>query len=328
MALTKHIKNNTLFRQEFTKCVNLNIYQTVFKNYNLSQYQKKVENITKHYSLIGMAVDYMLRFRISEHLNVDKEEFLNNTMAFKIIELINCNVLLYEHFLEASLCFYKNELEKAFLMFSEIEIYGRSGEIYLNCFNEDTIVELKLFEPIYQSFIDNHLKSTQQILLNPSFLNSIKIGGADSDLIIGDTLIDIKNTKDIKISRDYILQLLGYYVLATLDNIKIDNVALYFSRYDVMVKFKVDTLINSKTNLMNVFYNFFKFEKTNNETPLLYEKHESLLNTIFIEDFINIPLKKEQKKEIDIKLKGIKLLKPKRKPKGIYALLNLTKKML
>ena len=60
-------------------------------------------------------------------------------------------------------------------------------------------------------------------------------GGADADLIIDDTLIDIKTTKSCSFTQDMYSQLLGYYALSTMDGRfdDITEIGIYFSRYSL-----------------------------------------------------------------------------------------------
>jgi len=76
------------------------------------------------------------------------------------------------------------------------------------------------------------------ILLNPDFAEASKlVGGADTDLIVGDMLIDLKVTKDSSISVEYLDQLLGYLFLARKqrgikpDFPAINRLGLYFCRF-------------------------------------------------------------------------------------------------
>lgn len=87
----------------------------------------------------------------------------------------------------------------------------------------------------------NLFSPKKKIILNPTFgEGSTLVGGADADLIIDNTLIDIKTTKDLKISRPIFNQLIGYYLIyliGGIDNhkdVNIENLGIYFSRYNVL----------------------------------------------------------------------------------------------
>jgi hypothetical protein len=66
------------------------------------------------------------------------------------------------------------------------------------------------------------------------------VGGADGDLIIDDTLVDVKTTKHLTFEREFFNQLIGYYVLSWIGGIdgcnggKINRVAIYYARYGVL----------------------------------------------------------------------------------------------
>ena len=70
------------------------------------------------------------------------------------------------------------------------------------------------------------------------------MGGADADLILGDTLIDIKTTKFLKLKQDMWSQVVGYYLLDMINGngYDIKNLGIYFSRHGVLQTFSVDDL--------------------------------------------------------------------------------------
>jgi hypothetical protein len=92
-------------------------------------------------------------------------------------------------------------------------------------------------------------------VLNPTFGKaSSKIGGADADLVIDETLIEIKTTKTWAIRSDYIFQLVGYYLLSTIGGIdgvpaggEISRLGIYFSRFGYMFTAGVEEIIRPKT---------------------------------------------------------------------------------
>ena len=85
--------------------------------------------------------------------------------------------------------------------------------------------------------------------LNPVFgYGSRLVGGADADMIIDGTLIDIKTTKDPTFKEDYYYQLVGYYILSLLgridtsywksrNNAAVHRIGIYFSRHGVLHTF-------------------------------------------------------------------------------------------
>lgn len=76
------------------------------------------------------------------------------------------------------------------------------------------------------------------LLLNPMFGESSSlVGGADTDLIAGDTLIDFKTTKTDEMKPEHLDQLLGYFLLARNEHCtgptfpEIKRLGIYFSRH-------------------------------------------------------------------------------------------------
>lgn len=69
--------------------------------------------------------------------------------------------------------------------------------------------------------------------LNPTFgVASALVGGADADLVVGDTLVEIKTTKSGAIERDQMRQLVGYACLGRASGAHgVNNVAVYASRF-------------------------------------------------------------------------------------------------
>ncbi|MCL4750467.1 MAG: hypothetical protein KJ015_09915 [Myxococcales bacterium] len=80
-------------------------------------------------------------------------------------------------------------------------------------------------------------------ILNPNFgLASALVGGADADMVLGNTLIEIKTVKDVCVEREYVRQLLGYALLARRarrlgsDLPPIAGFGIYFSRHAYFVQ--------------------------------------------------------------------------------------------
>ncbi len=84
----------------------------------------------------------------------------------------------------------------------------------------------------------NALLHDRTLLLNPVFeLASLLVGGADADLISGDTLVDFKTTMNSSMATQNLDELFGYYLLARRQRQAdptfpaINRLALYFARH-------------------------------------------------------------------------------------------------
>ncbi len=92
----------------------------------------------------------------------------------------------------------------------------------------------------YDNF--NHLLSLPHSL-NPNFDGSRDIGGADSDLIVNGTLIDIKTRIAQKIRPDWLWQLLGYVLLDYSDHYQINGIGLYMARQGIFLQWDLEEAI-------------------------------------------------------------------------------------
>jgi hypothetical protein len=68
-------------------------------------------------------------------------------------------------------------------------------------------------------------------ILNPTFAASAALGGADADLILGRTLLDLKTTKKARPDRPTLWQLAGYALSDFDDRYSIDSVGFYYARF-------------------------------------------------------------------------------------------------
>ena len=96
---------------------------------------------------------------------------------------------------------------------------------------------------------------TQPHWLNPTFGGSSDVGGADADLIVGSTLIDIKATVNPKIGRPWLWQLLGYALLDYSDHYGIDTVGVYLSRQGCLLEWPIEALANEISSRGEVSWN-------------------------------------------------------------------------
>lgn len=77
------------------------------------------------------------------------------------------------------------------------------------------------------------------VICNPAFHLP---GGADADFVLDQTLIDVKSTKDLGYHSADVAQVLGYAALATLDDLDIQRVGIYFARYGIWAMLPLSAL--------------------------------------------------------------------------------------
>jgi hypothetical protein len=136
------------------------------------------------------------------------------------------------------------------------------------------IVDDNAFKPIPPAILDDleamltlvcteDFRARKRCVLNPTFGSaSALVDGADADLIIDDTLIDIKSGKHFVFDRDIFNQLVGYYVLSCIGGIDncprgaIKHLAVYYARYGVLHRVRVSDFAVKKR--MPAFIQWFK----------------------------------------------------------------------
>lgn len=100
-------------------------------------------------------------------------------------------------------------------------------------------------------------------VLNPRFGEGSRlIRGADADLLIDGTLIEIKTTKKMELAREHFNQLIGYLAMSRIWGIdglekgtKIKSVGIYFARYASMQILDIQKMLPSvgSQNFLNWF---------------------------------------------------------------------------
>lgn len=222
----------------------------------------KAPPITRHYSLIGTAFDYLLRFRLELlNQNVNKKTWV----AYRGYDKIK-DESLHQQYMDATNIIeeaekiygqYINglqvvpELLKASLSLAKLDIYFRSGVLDsdLKAVEQGDIEDLR---NLYGIINPAEWVAKERCILNPTFgAASTYIGGADADILLDKMLIEVKTVQGFDSYKQFINQLVGYYILNRQDScqstgVNIQKVGLYFSRYASMQVFSIDEIITDK----------------------------------------------------------------------------------
>jgi len=240
--------------------------------------------LSKRYMLVGTAFDYLLRFYLQR---ITPDAIHGSWVAQNgLMRLDQCVTYAYDTDTEELTCEPDGGIfDKATNIFDRARIaherYLASGRVTDQLL--ESTIHLAQLDGIYRAgFIDENLDENLGVawpedvqdlrnlisivrrnkflakdicLLNPSFGNASRlVGGADADLFIDGTLIDIKTTKNFKLDRLHFNQLIGYSVLHRLSGFsgitpkpKLSRVAIYFSRHAHLEVFDLSALINPKT---------------------------------------------------------------------------------
>jgi hypothetical protein len=226
------------------------------------------EPLTTHYGLVGTAFDYLCRFCLQRHYPhaiarrwvaeetlsllvapsaFDEEEEAIFDMARQIVSVAKEQQTRY---LKEGLL--TEALLSSCLLLAQLDPLYRSGMLY-EPFGKIDPRDLQDLQQLGRALL--HTGMTQLIskeicLLNPVFGASSLVGGADTDLILDHSLIDIKTTKWLKFSREYLDQLIGYYLLYLIGGIPgmqreyaITHLGIYYSRHAYLYTFPVESVM-------------------------------------------------------------------------------------
>jgi len=231
---------------------------------------------TKSFGLAGTAFDYLLRFCI-QRLNTGTHAtgwiaesglaaiYANGSpvVANKAKRLLNEAKRRHRAFLRSTRTRPPRALIEAAVGLAHLDNVFRVGIVDPRMFRpvpsalvKDLQVMLSLVQP--QMF-----RSDRRCILNPTFgRGSQLVGGADADLIIDDTLIDVKTSKHLMFDREFFNQLAGYYVLSCIGGVDgcraagIKHLAIYYARYGLLHRIAVADCI-AQSNLP-AFVRWFK----------------------------------------------------------------------
>ncbi|MCY9178435.1 hypothetical protein [Bacillus inaquosorum] len=186
-------------------------------------------------SIVGVAFDYLARFRIGQFTN--KEEARDHLTAYQglrklrkktkdyslegtfYIPLINdiLDFIRSESKISPELCQKALKLAKLEQLYRSRTIGEINADFYTCIDSSDEIVNelINLMDVFEDKFINSGiLTKNSEVVFNPSLgVSSLLIDGADTDIWIDGTLYDFKTTKKNSLDRNDNLQLIGYYIL-------------------------------------------------------------------------------------------------------------------
>jgi hypothetical protein len=229
----------------------------------------KAPPLTNNYGIVGTAFDYLLRFYLEYHnkdtfiqkdfwvadgsferlcfnLKSTREEVATGFRSDKKIKTKDLLEIITNQYKETKINYnyyidngvITDELICNTIFLAKLDVLYRAGFIdeNLDNYNHEDIKDIKSLI----SLVDNKkFQAKEKCYLNPTFgAGSSLVGGADADLIIDNTLIDIKVTKNLKLDRNHINQVLGYYLLSLIGGVNsnpndrpIENIGIYFARH-------------------------------------------------------------------------------------------------
>lgn len=212
--------------------------------------------LTQNYAVVGQAFDYLLRFTMqrnnpsaphdshwianwirADFVINDEEDRQDQELAVSARPFLEQAHVHHEAYLNDGIV--TDELLKSCLDLAIIDGIVRAGHLrgQLGAADQRDLQDLRNLFALIPS---DPFHSGSPCVLNPAFSFP---SGADCDLFIGNTLIEIKTTKFSYLQQDHYQQLLGYYLL-NLNNLKdpygIQNIGIYFSRHGYLWSVSID----------------------------------------------------------------------------------------
>jgi len=273
MSLTAFLGNKDVkdrFRQEF-KMPRLAIKRELL-----------APPLSKRYTLVGTAFDYLMRFYLKRlNPNAMSSKWVAEysiispwSPLMKDVVIDGQTGEIFSHTETELTKKARQIIEHAKTEYSNYLSSGRMTDQLI----ESTLCLAQL-DPIYRAgFVDENLgtvyeedaddlrnliaivkpdlfKAAHLCLLNPTFGKaSHLVGGADADLLIDDTIIEIKTTKKLQLQRRNFDQLVAYFVLHEISGIgsltlkpEISRVAIYFSRHAYIHIIDLEDIIHTET---------------------------------------------------------------------------------
>jgi hypothetical protein len=254
----KNVELKEIFKSEFPRPA-----------FNIKS-EPKAPPLTKNWSIVGTAFDYLFRFYL-EHLNKNSLIIKGNWVADLAYSKL-LNQVSKSKKQQVSTGYLQDKVIKITDLLETInQLYNQTKLNYAQYIKTGTLTEDLISNTIFLAKLDNYFRSTiidhdfathnkadiedlsklislvnpdnfmakDRLYFNPTFGNgSYLVGGADADLIIDDTLIDIKVIKDAKLDREHLNQILRYYILSLYDRVsnssstfQIEKLGIYFARH-------------------------------------------------------------------------------------------------
>jgi len=201
-------------------------------------------------SHVGTAFDYLLRFLL-RRLNPDtiRDRRWVAEAAVQLLPeddqdtaqaIIEKAKLARETFVESGTL--RRETLDAVLRLAHLDVVVRtrsSGSEGLPKSDSVSEADLEDLRQLHEVVPRDQFGAKRLCFLNPTFGRaSALVGGADADLVLDETLIDVKTVQEASFTRDAFNQLLGYYTLHVIGGVggmdpkpEINRIGVYFSRH-------------------------------------------------------------------------------------------------
>lgn len=182
-----------------------------------------------------------------------------------------------------------DDMLRSALLLAQLDAYYRCGLLghgFGEVDNAD-VVDLRALYGVLTNLAESPFSASKLCVLNPDFGKASKlVRGADADVLIDETLIELKTTKQLQFSAEMFRQLMGYYALHEIGGIakgirpkpKIHRLGVYFSRFGAFVSIPVESVVNSET--FPAFLRWFKERAQQGPPPEVFTiQDDDLIST-------------------------------------------------
>lgn len=216
----------------------------------------KAAPLTNNNGIVGTAFDYLMRFYLQQHNKntfIQRDTWVADDSYKKLINFFSksdkykaLSKIIIAQYDQTKTNYSKyisdgqltDSLIANTIFLAKLDCGFRAGIVGQNFDNHDP-EDVKDLRSLISIVDKKHFTAKHKCYLNPTFgKGSILVGGADADLIIDNTLIDIKATKYLKLEREHLNQVIGYYILSLIGGVNdnpndkpIENIGLYFARH-------------------------------------------------------------------------------------------------
>lgn len=220
-------------------------------------------------ALVGTAFDYLFRFRVARAagLRHGPDDWLASRGLAAIERVRGKRRRLYrlalaghERAIAAVEAYHRlgrvsAPLLRGALHLADLDRCARAGPERLaeGQLERDYAEEVANLRALVGVIPDGCCEPAERCVLNPTFGDASRlVGGADADLIVDDTLVDIKTYREPRVTGDVLGQLVGYYTLlalggeaggAAFDHARIRRFGVYFSRHGVLAEAPVGEIL-------------------------------------------------------------------------------------
>ena len=223
----------------------------------------KAPPLTTAYGWAGTSLDYLLRFYLQKLNTCAKESGWVAEESLAILErsrvapsvlkrargiVVKARQLHRAYLKEKRAQKPSEELVRAAIDLAQLDLVKRIGRLELLPIDGAMVNDVGKMLALVRA---EDFRAKRTCVLNPTFgAASELVGGADGDIFIDGTLIDIKVNKNLELGRDIFNQLFGYYCLSCIAGVdgcrnKITSVAVYFARFAILHRLPVNSFVEA-----------------------------------------------------------------------------------